>query len=335
MTSHHRRTVLMATATMVLTLTAACSSSGGGGGSSAGTDSSSPVDVTIGIASPVAAFALPQIAADNNLWPSNVKVSFSVIEPNTISSSVATGKIQFVLGASPRWEVIHAQSNVPISYLAQWGDPPDFQMIARPGINSVSDLKGKSIAIPAPSSSVDYLSQIALDQAGVSKGEYKLLSVGNAPQMVSTFISGTADAFVLPASSVQSVLGKVPGSKVVYDFYAQNFAFNSAALIAYDPWTKDHSAATVGVIKALSAALQMVHDDPAKAKPSVTKFIGATDPAVADSTFKYFAQRSPRTLQPVSSATERSVASDVRKADGTSVPSDASAVEMINNEFLK
>lgn len=335
----------VAVAITVFALGTACSGSGGKGAATSGSGSAasrigsantgtsgSITNVVIGIAAPAAAFALPQIAADNNLWPSDIRVKFSVVDPTAIGSSLATGKIQLVLGASPKYDIVVAQSHVPISWLAEWNDPPDFQMIARPGINSVSELKGKTIAIPAPGSSVDYLSDVAMKKAGVPKGQYRLLAVGNAPEMVSTFISGTTDAFILAASSVQPILGKVPGSKVVYNFYTEKVPWIGAGIVGYNPWVKSHEAATVSVLKGLNSALKLVHDGSTKAQPSVAKFLGVRDKTAADLQFKYLVERTSTTLQRVSLKTLRSVYADVRAADNVSIPSDSFAPKMLNSD---
>lgn len=118
----------VAVAITVFALGTACSGSGGKGAATSGSGSAasrigsantgtsgSITNVVIGIAAPAAAFALPQIAADNNLWPSDIRVKFSVVDPTAIGSSLATGKIQLVLGASPKYDIIVAQSHVPIS----------------------------------------------------------------------------------------------------------------------------------------------------------------------------------------------------------------------------
>lgn len=324
-----RRISAAAAGVLTLVALAACGSSSSGGGSKGGVTT-----VNIGIAAPVPQYALPAIADAEHLWPKNVNVKWTVLNAGTITSSIATGKIQMALGSAPQYDAAAYKAHAKIAWIANFQDPSDFQMIARPGINSVADLRGKVVAVTAPGSTTQYLSQAALFKAGLKPGDYKLSPLGSTPAMVSAVLGGTAQALVLPASVVQPLLSEIPGSKVVYDFYTQKVPWLSGGVIAYTPWTSSHSAATVSVLKGLNAALKFVHTDPTKAEPIVTKFAPAKNQAAADQQFKYLIDRTPSQLGPVKLSTLESIYAVIRDANDGDGPTDAFAKTFYNNTYV-
>lgn len=316
-------------------LALATTSLAGCGSKSGSSDSAGVTTVTIGIAAPVAQYALPAIADAEHLWPKGIKVKWSVLNAGTITSSIATGKIQMALGSAPQYDVAAYTAHTKVAWIANFQDPADFQMIARPGINSVSDLKGKVVAITAPGSSTQYLSQAALFKAGLKPGDYKLSPLGSTPAMVSAVVGGTAQALVLPSSVVQPLLKQIPGSKMVYDFYDEKVPWLGGGVIAYTPWASSHSAATVAVLKGLNAALGFVHSNPTDAEPIVSKFAATKDQAAADLQFKYLVDRTPTTLQPVKVSTLKSIYATIRDANDGDGPTDSFADSFYDNKYVE
>jgi ABC-type nitrate/sulfonate/bicarbonate transport system substrate-binding protein len=314
--------------TVAVLFLSACSSGGGSGG---GSGKSGVTTLNIGIAAPVALYSLPAIADAEHLWPSNVQVHWTIMNGATVLSSIATGKIQMALGSAPQYDAAAYQSRTPNAWIADIQAPADFQMIVRPGINSVSGLRGKVVAITSPGSSTQYLSQDALAKAGLKSSDYQLSPLGSTPTMVSAFAGGTAQAIVLPSSVVQPLLSQVKGSKVVYDFYAEKVPWIGGGVVAYTPWTKQNPAATVSVLKGLNAALQFLHAHPKTAEPVVTKFAPSKTP---DLQLQYLLQRTPSRVQPVNLQTLESMYSTMRAANGGKGPDDAFAKTFYDNAYV-
>ena len=294
-----------------------------------------PVEVTIGVAAPAAILGLAQIASDRNLWPPNIHVTWTLMSAATINASLVTGKVPLVLGAPPQYDMSAYNAKAPVAWLAQWQDPPDFQMIAGPGIASVAALKGKVIAATTPNSSTAILADAALHLAGLSSSDYQILAMGDIAGDVAAFTSGKASAFVLPASTIQPVLLQVPGSKVVFDFYDGKIPWFSAGIVAYMPWVQQNQAATIAVLAALNKALHLVHSSRALAEPSIATFVGAKTPAAADLQFKYLIERSTNSLQPVKAGTLRSVYASVRLSNNGDGPPDSYASSLIDNTYVE
>ena len=294
-----------------------------------------PVEVTIGVAAPVASFSLAQIASDQHLWPAGVHVTWTTMSPTTIVSSLATGRVQLVLGAPPQYDVGAYNGKVPIEWIAQWQDPADFQMIVRPGIASVADLKGKVIAATAIGSSTALLAEIALQKAGLQSSDYKILPMGDVGSAIAAFAAGSASSLVSSASTVQPLISRIPGAKVAYDFYYEKVPWIGAGVVAYQPWVVKNESATIAVLAALNKALSLVHSDPDLVEPSVSKFVGAQSPAAAAVQQRYLENRTPASLGPVSLRTLQSIYAAVRSASNGLGPSDAFARSAVDNRYVE
>ena len=296
--------------------------------------SAKPAVVTIGIISPVAPFALPQIATDHHLWPKGVTVHAEEVSPSTAPALISTGKIDLLLGAPPDVDVAADKSGAPVGWVAEWGTPADFELLARPGISSVAGLKGKAVGGIFPGASVDVLASVALAQAGVGANDYKALPLGSVSGMESAFVSGSIDAFVMTRSSVQQVAQKVPGSKVLYDFYTSHTAWTGNGAIAYKPWAARNSSTVTGVLRSMNLALELAHRDPAAVAPSVAKVLGVDRQAALVQT-KAFVERAPAHIGPVTAAELRPMYALVRKALGSKYPTDSFASSMADPSYAQ
>ena len=294
-----------------------------------------PTEVSIGIAAPVAPFALAQIATDQHFWPAHVHVTWATMSPSTIVSSLVTGRVQLVIGAPPQYDVGAFNANVPLQWIAQWQDPADFEMIARPGIATLADLKGKVIATTALGSSTAILAEMGLQRAGLKLDDFKILPMGDVGSEIAAVASGAASSLVLPASSVEPLLAQIPGSKIVYDFYGEKIPWIGAGVVGYRPWLEKNPTAVVAVLSALNKALNFVHSNPAQAQLSVTKFVGSPTPAAADTQFKYLLERTTSGLKPVSLKTLESIYAAVRAASNGSGPTTEYAKQAYNNSYLQ
>lgn len=327
-----RRRRMILTVASAVTIAAATLAACGVRGKSAPDADVGATTVTIGIAAPVALYALPAIADAEKLWPADVHVRWSVVNPGTVTSMIATGQVQMLITATPQADVAAYTSHAPLGWIAQYQDPADFEMIAAPGIHSAAGLRGKVIAITAPGSSTQYLSQVILHQAGLGPGSYKLLPLGSVPAQVAAFAGGMAQAAVLPSSLAQGLLGQVRGSTVVYDCYARKVPWIGAGILAYLPWARQHPAAAESVLAGLNAALGFLHARPAAAEPIVTKFAPAKTQAADRLQFAYVLDRTPDRLQPVSLASLESVYATIRAAGAG--PTSAFARTFIDNTFV-
>ncbi len=152
-------------------------------------------------------------------------------------------------------EPIHAvQRGAPVALMRIMGRVPPYEMVAKPGIASVKDLKGKTICIGGL---VDinrvYLERI-MTANGLHDGEYDITVIGNTAGRFAALKSGAADATMLAPP---------------VNFFAEDAGFHSIGLMLNYAGDLPFSASDVSLAYARS------HRD------TLQKLLAALDRSVA------------------------------------------------------
>lgn len=309
--------------------------SGGGGSSKSSGSGGGKGTTTVTMAIPVTAaeFSLPEIAVDHHLFPSNLNVKWTILPGSELIAPVSSGQFPLAEVANPTLDLAAVTSHKPVSWLAQWGDPSDFEVLARPGISSLSALKGKPVGVTTPEASTSILTRVALGKGGLSPSDYTAVSLGSISGQVTAFSAGRVDAVLLPSTTGDQILKSVKGSHVVYDFYKEKFPWVDAGLMGYMPWVKSHPQIVSEVLQGLNKALALAHSDPDAVKSSVAKFVGATSAAQIASYTQELQTKTPKKLEPMSLSTETNVLSVLRQ-NGFPSASNSLASGLVNNSYL-
>jgi NitT/TauT family transport system substrate-binding protein len=103
-----------------------------------------------------------------------------------------------------------------------WHAAP-YVMLARPGVGTVADLRGKSIAASSPGTPPDMVARAALVEAKVPLSEVKLAAVGGDRDRFTALVGGVVDAAVvsneyLPLPSVKDMRVLVEARQVLPKF---------------------------------------------------------------------------------------------------------------------
>jgi NitT/TauT family transport system substrate-binding protein len=72
-------------------------------------------------------------------------------------------------------------------------------LVVRPGINTIADLKGKTVAVAAPGSLPNLLLKAMLEKNGVPESEVKVASLGGDLDRFKAVVAGVADAGIVAA----------------------------------------------------------------------------------------------------------------------------------------
>jgi NitT/TauT family transport system substrate-binding protein len=135
------------------------------------------------------------------------------------------------------------------------------QIIARPGINSIADLKGKKVA--AEQGTVDhYLLLLALRKAGLTEKDVQFTPL-LTDAAAAAFVAGKVDAVGVFAPFTTTALG-LPGSKAV----ATSKDFPGAIpdhLVFASSFVKDHPTEVQGVVQTWYDTLAWITANPDKA----------------------------------------------------------------------
>jgi ABC-type nitrate/sulfonate/bicarbonate transport system substrate-binding protein len=112
----------------------------------------------------------------------------------TIGQIMAGGQADIALaGASS--EAASIQSGVPMTVVASNLSYWDQRIIARPGTDSVEDLKGGNFGITGAGSPGEYSVVKMAEELGWEKSDYTVTSLGNLPALTAALTAGSIDAF--------------------------------------------------------------------------------------------------------------------------------------------
>ena len=127
-------------------------------------------------------------------------------------SALASGYIDYTMVFSA--VVRAAMRGVPVKVIATFIDSPTYVILARPGIQSFKEFKGRSIAIGSFGSSADVVAQLISKHFGLDpKQDIKLIALGADSARLAAMSQGIVDgAVVAPPSDSE---GKKMGFSVV------------------------------------------------------------------------------------------------------------------------
>jgi NitT/TauT family transport system substrate-binding protein len=185
---------------LVLSL-GACSAEGGAGGDD-GT-----IEVSFGYIPDFNGTSLLAIAEDQGLWAEHgIDATTSSFTNGPLQiQALGTGDLDFgYIGPGAFWLPASGQAKVVALNTLGRAD----RVVAQPGIDSVEDLKGKTVAVPEGTSG-DMILTLALSEAGMTKDDVELVPM-EPPAIVAALSSGQVDAAGFWYPALATVKKQVP-----------------------------------------------------------------------------------------------------------------------------
>ena len=115
------------------------------------------------------------------------------MQPLVAVKALMSGDVDYLLawGSAVRAAI----TGVPIKAVAGMASRPLHVLIARPGIKTPKDLKGKTIGVDSVAGTVDYLSRAALRHYGMEPDrDVKIIVTGESPTRLAALRAGSIDA---------------------------------------------------------------------------------------------------------------------------------------------
>ncbi len=145
------------------------------------------------------------------------KVNFEILDDFEASrEAFKNGKIDLLwatIDALPTEMEGMAQYDPQVVFQADWSWGGD-AIVARRGINSVNDLKGKKIAVAPMTPSHSFLLWL-LDAGDLDAKDVQIVEVPSAIDAADAFKSNTVDAAVVWSPDDKDCVTKVPGSRII------------------------------------------------------------------------------------------------------------------------
>jgi ABC-type nitrate/sulfonate/bicarbonate transport system substrate-binding protein len=137
------------------------------------------------------------------------------------------------------------------------GDGGFLSVVARPGIDTVAALKGKTLSVDAMTTGLAFVLRELVVQGGVAETDVTFVRAGGTVNRYRDLIAGKHDATLLRTPFELLAAGR--GFKVVATAESLG-AYQGTAGFARRSWARDHEAALVGFLKAYKAATDWLYD---------------------------------------------------------------------------
>lgn len=197
-----RRSIGAAVAGLALVLSVGACSSGGAAG---GDDET--IEVSFGYIPDFNGTSLLAVAEDQGLWEKHgIEATPSSFTNGPLQiQALGTGDLDFgYIGPGAFWLPASGQAKLVAMNTLGRAD----RVVAQPGIESVEDLKGKTVAVPEGTSG-DMILTLALEEAGMTKDDVEIVPM-EPPAIVAALSSGQVDAAGFWYPALATVKKQVP-----------------------------------------------------------------------------------------------------------------------------
>lgn len=186
-----------------------------------------------------------------------------------------------------------------------------FQIYARPEIKSMSDLKGKVVAVTQPAASTDYAMRIVLKKNGLEPDkDVRILYAQDINGVLTSVSAGNAAAGIMSAPT--SIRAKAAGLKMLVDVTALKIPFLFTGILSSPRVLRDKSEAASRFLRGYIESLAVIRRDKETTTRAMAKFLKTSDAAVLDSVYEEYKDVFPVT--PLVSVAEVKAVLDVAKS---------------------
>ena len=137
------------------------------------------------------------------------------------------------------------------------GDGGFFSIVARPGIDNVAALKGKTLSVDAMTTGLAFVLRELVERGGINESDVTFVRAGGTANRYRDLIAGKHDATLLRTPFELLAVGR--GFKVIAT--AESLGpYQGTAGFARRSWARDHETALIGFLRAYKAATDWIYD---------------------------------------------------------------------------
>ena len=214
---------------------------------------------------------------------SNVEIIF--IQSGTlITMGVVSGELNFS-GAGAASVVAARLKGGDVVLLACPVDADAVYLIARPGVKSAAELRGKTAAVTRLGSTTHFYLRAALRYAGLDPKDVKVLQLGL--DFSGALEAGQIDAAALPFNLALPYLQK--GWPVLLDLTKTDFVYPASCVVSSRVFIKESPRVVDRFLKAYVEAIHLTKKDRSFTEKVFSKWLRQPDPEIAKRTVQVYA----------------------------------------------
>jgi ABC-type nitrate/sulfonate/bicarbonate transport system substrate-binding protein len=214
----------------------------------------------------------------------NVEIIF--IQSGTlITMGVLSGELNFS-GAGAASVVAARLKGGDVALLACPVDADAVYLIARPGVKSAAELKGKTTAVTRLGSTTHFYLRAALRYAGLDPKDVKVLQLGL--DFSGALEAGQIDAAALPFNLALPYLQK--GWPVLLDLSKTDFVYPASCVVSSRVFIKESPRVVDRFLRAYVEAIHLTKKDRSFTEKVFNKYLRQPDPEIAKRTIQVYAE---------------------------------------------
>lgn len=202
-------------------------------------------------------------------------------------------------------QLIHAGEPAVVPAVARGADAvviaaisrvPQHQLIARPEIKDVKELRGKTVGVTSFGSSSDFILRFALEKNGVDSRDVSIVQTGGQPEGFAALLAGKIYAqrmsFPLHLKALQL------GMRQLVDFSALGLEENNGPVITTRSFITQHRATVMKFMRAFVKGMHRYKTDREFSKKVLAKFAQLNDEQILEATWQEYAKNLQKVPRP-------------------------------------
>jgi NitT/TauT family transport system substrate-binding protein len=232
------------------------------------------------------AFTTLWVAQETGLFKKHgLDATLKLLNSQVAAQALMAGEVD-VMSTGPDLVNMRLQG-APVKYIGGTLQRFIFQLWGAKGINSLGDLKGKTVAVTTPKTSTEIATREALKKTGViSDKDVSFLYAQTIPAILTAVMNGKTSAGTMSAPN--TLKARDAGLSLLIDIAQTNVPGIHLAYGTTEKIIKSTPNSLYAFLKAVSEATALAKQNPSVAKKAIGKYTETDDTKMIDGTYEQF-----------------------------------------------
>ena len=247
--------------------------------------------VRVAFATPSGGFAAPWMAKEAGLFEKyglDAEVSYIASGP-TMIQSLLSGEIRFGELAAPSSMSAYVQGG-DVVWITSAVNRPVLFVLARPEIQRLEDLRGKTTGVTRLGTLTDTYMRLAVRKAGLEPDQdVQILQTGGVPETIAGLVAGRVSAAVSgPPNHLEAMKA---GMHLLTDLGDLGIPWPFGGTVSTKSYLASNADTVRKYLKAYVEAVHLLRTDRERGTAVIGKYTNMDDQAVAEQTWEIFSKR--------------------------------------------
>ncbi|MGE5216462.1 MAG: ABC transporter substrate-binding protein [Chloroflexota bacterium] len=210
---------------------------------------------------------------------------------NAAIGALSNGEVQ-ILGAPGSTTMVSAAKGLPLAIIGTFG-PSAWKLAANPSIASAQDLRGKTVGISRPGTTIDFAARRALQKLGLTPGkDVNILATGLAEsnKRIMVMLQGKMDATLVSPDNLYEADTHGWKLSIIADLKDLGIVTSASDLSAKRDFLKNQHDRARAFMMAYCEAIALAKSNKSVALASFRKYMRQTEPRRLETLYKNYVE---------------------------------------------